>query len=234
MPEIKKIPPQVWSPEITLQSLWQKWMSLNGILRKEQANSLLSRAGIRHGDGLSSWLNNEPTISLLTMAREQLTEVTGIDIDGWMVCEAKRRLIAAEPGITDRVSFTELTSRQSILEEINDWKKRYGGTTLHLALQIGVKPSSLNGWTNGTRLIPFDQIGKILRALIAGFIPYTSYDDTTFALMCRSLIGCQSHEVFDGVSGFKEVIDLLFAPYKKYTLTRTASEVEINEGSLRT
>lgn|GEM_PF-6055217 len=234
MRELRRIPPTVWGPTVTLSSLWQSWMTLNQILQIEQGENILHDPNLRIGKNLASWLQDEPTAGLLSCNRERLLELTGIDIDGWMVCEAKRRVIASHPEFDGCLSFSENISRKEIIDRMIEYKQRYGGTTFHLALQVGVKPSSLNTWTHGKRVPDMDQLVKLIVTLERGFIPYASFDDTTFILMCRAIFGCDVRELFAGVCGFKDALNLLFEPYKKHTHARTASEVDIPEHALRT
>lgn len=224
--ELKKVDKTVWGPDVTLGSLWQEWARLNRLNTIKVAEDALRAHEIRTGGNLASWLKDTPTTSLLTSMVSRIREVTGIDIDGWMVCDAKRQVITAHPELATVIDYDRLTSRKSLIAALNAWKSKYGGTHF-LALQMQISPQSLNQWSLETNLPTLEHLPKLILWLAQGFLEIDCQEDVIFILMCRAIIGTDPQGVFDNIRSFAEARDALFRTYPGHTLARIAEKTGI-------
>ena len=227
MAKLKKLGSIEWTRETTLSSLWQSWMDLNGFLNDRQAALAISSLGIRGGTNISKWLQDESTQGLLTTGMKEIMEKTGVDIDGWLVAEAKRMVIAENPELESRLPFNKMTSRKEVIDELETWSKLYGGN-LYLALQMRIPPGQTSHYMQRTHQPSLDILPSIVRGLAQGFISIDCQEDIGFILTCRAIMGADPEEFFPGVTNFKTAIDELLKPFKGYQDKKVESETGIH------
>lgn len=227
MTKLKKLGPIEWTRETTLSSLWQAWMDLNGFVNDRQAALAITQLGIRGGTNISKWLQDEPTTSLLSTSMKEIIEKTGVDIDGWLVAEAKRLVIAENPELESRLPFNKITSRKEVIDELETWSKLYGGN-LYLALQMRIPPGQTSHYMQRTHQPSLEILPSILRGLAQGFISIDCQEDIGFILTCRAIMGGDPEEFFPNVTNFKTAIDELLKPFKGYQDKKIENETGIH------
>ncbi len=221
----QKLDPVTWGPNVTLSDLWQRWMSANGLHTAADAKRALVALEIRGSEDLDSWLRDEPTNALLTTSAGKITELTGVDIDGWLVCEAKKQLIARAPELADRVDFATYTSRGSIIDELNAWGERYGNRFL-LGIQIGAGSNELlRKWLEKVHLPSVEPLSKMIELLVRGPINANTRIDLVYALICRVIFDADPQTIFPGAGTFHDACRLMLSAYKGHTPNRVAKEI---------
>ncbi len=221
---MKKLGPVAWSKEVTLGSLWQNWMDLNG-LTVQSAQKALIELGVRGGDNLPLWLKDEPTIGMLTTGQKMITEKTGIDLDGWIVCEAKRQVLRLHPEWSDQIRFDRMTTREAYCEELSTWRGLYD-SVLYLAIQLRVTLKQALNWTQRNNYPSLEGMKQILIVLTQGLVVTESREDLIFTLICRCFFNRDPAELFE-VATFRAACTRLFAPYRGYTSVRKEKELEL-------
>lgn len=227
MAKLKKLSQIKWTRETTLSSLWKDWMKLNDFATPAQASLALSSLGIRGGGNICAWLRNETSNALLSTSMKEIIEKTGVDIDGWLVAESKRLVIAENPELESQLPFDKMTSRKEVIDELETWSRLYGGTH-YLAVQMRIPSGQANHYMQRTHQPSLEILPSILRALAQGFVLIDCQEDIVFILTCRAIMGGDPQEFFPGVTNFKSAIDELLNPFKGYQDKKVESETGIH------
>jgi len=222
---MRKLGPITWSKDVTLGSLWQQWMDLNGFNLESAQRSLLS-VGIRGGDNLPQWLNNTPSVSMLTTNFRAITTHTGIDIDGWMVCEAKRQVLEEHPELVDRISFDRMTTRESYCDELDTWRKLYGAE-LYLSIQLEIPRVQVKNWVQRQNYPSLEAMKRIIHVLAVGILAVDSREDLIFTLICRCCFNEDPITIFE-VATFRQACISLLKPFRGHTPVRKEKELHLN------
>ena len=231
MEKLKKLPTAVWGKDITLAVLWEMWMQHNGLKTVEEAQAVLKKHGIRGRKSLPAWLANTPTIDLVTTGLQSILETTGVDIDAWMVCEAKRQLWNECPDLREHIDFDRDIHREDVVNRLRKIIKEYGGN-FYLALQMGVPSGTLSGWNRGINKPGVEMLKILLSNLMRGFLKISCLEDAQFILMCRAILGGDSQEFFPGVTDFASALQEFLHRYPGHTAVKIESLTGIKENTI--
>lgn len=231
MKTLKKLPVTQWDKDVTLQTLWQAWMLHNEIKNVSDAQTLFKQNGIYGAKSLPLWLENTPTKDLFTTGLKSILERTGIDIDAWMVCEAKRQIWNEYPELRERIDFRQNTHREDVINCLREYIKEYGGNQ-YLALQMQVSSSTVGGWSKGSHKPSIDMIKVILMHLARGFLKIRCLEDAQLILMSRAIFGGEPEVFFPGVTDFQSALREFLRPYPRYTAVKIESLTGIKENTI--
>lgn len=203
---MKSLKSLVFGPDTSLGSLWQQWMDLNGLKTVPQAQEVLRKNGVGFKN-LTDWLQNKPTNDLLTSQKQRIEDLTGIDLDGWMVCDAKQKLFADHPELNSFIKYDQLVHRSDLVLELSILREAYDND-LYTALAFNISPSVFCRWTiegASARLPSQEFLPMILRGLYGGLKPITCLEDLIFEMMIRAIFGCEPMELFPDIASFTNV-----------------------------
>lgn len=232
---LKKLESAIYTAETTLGKLLREWIKQNGFKSDEAAAKALQRAGV-YGSVMSlpAWLRDEPTKGLLSSHFAEFCKTTGIDLDRWMVIEAKQRALAEHPELAGDIRFDTMTTRSEIVAELSQWAELYGGKH-HLALQLRVNPKAMDLWINGRNKPDLENLTSIIVGMARGLIMADCQEDVVFILMVRAIFGRDPIEVFEGLAknSFAACLDLMHVPYRDWTPSKIASVTDIHIGAIK-
>ena len=196
MTENQQVPTYVYGPDTTLGGLFQAYLTATNT----KPAALAKRLGL-HDETLGQWLKGIPSDSLTSSHMAKVQAETGIDLDRWMVVEAKRQLLANDPSRSRTVSFDRFVTRREIVEELARYAEMYGDGA-SIERQIGLKVGSVHRWTKGQRRdLPTDEnLCKVIDGLFAGLIK-GNRNDVLVRLMARELFGRELAELFPATEG---------------------------------
>lgn len=231
MQKLKKIPTASWGRDVTLQLLWELWMEQNGIKTVEAAQALFKTHGIRGVKSLPLWLQNTPTVDLLTTGMNSIQEETGIDIDAWMVCEAKRQIWDEYPELRKQIDFKRDIHREDVINLLRKQIETYGGHQ-YLALQMNIPSSTIGFWNKGAHKPRIEMIKVVLINLMRGFLSIACLEDAQFILMSRAILGGDPQEFFPGITDFASALKEFLRPYPRHTAVKIESLTGIKENTV--
>lgn len=222
------VPTYAYGPETTLGGLFNAYLTMTDT----KAAALAKRLGL-YESTVQQWVDGNPSNSLTSSHRAKVEQATGIDLDRWMVVEAKRALVAQRPDLTDKIRFDRFLTRREIVEELARYAKMYGGAR-YLAAQMGLDEKTVGPWilglTKGKRgCMPQDDLLRTaLLAAVTGLIE-GNRNDVLVRLLARDLFGRDLPEVFPGATGIVSFTLMFLKMYQGMT----TSEIERASGIQR-
>ncbi|MCX6714273.1 MAG: hypothetical protein NTX72_00470 [Candidatus Uhrbacteria bacterium] len=226
----KSLKSLVFGPDTSLEGLWRQWMELNGLKTIPQAQEVLRKNGVGFKN-LTDWLENKPTNDLLTSQKQRIEALTGIDIDGWMVCDAKQKLLLNHPELSAFISYDQLVHRSDIVLELNILREAYDND-LYTALAFKISPSVFCRWTiegASARLPSQEFLPAILKGLCGGLKPVTCLEDLIFDMMIRAIFGCEPEELFPDIPSFTHVPAWFLKTFPGNTDTRISEKTGLHK-----
>lgn len=164
---------------------------------------------------VSRWCNNELTTALLTSHASRFMAATGIDLNRFMVVEAKRQLSQEQPDLL--VPYDKYCTREEIIEVYAGLAKNCG--TPVLAELIGVAPKSLSVWIirkedgEAIRRPDITNLKKLIAGLLRGINPGTR-DDMLLRQLVTRIFGDSVPEWLKEMDTFQKVAQTFFS-YKR-------------------
>lgn len=221
---IRKLEPRTWQQGVTLASLWQAWMTLNKF-DLHSAQSALTKLGVHGVKNLPIWMQNRVTNDLLTTGMKGLMSATGIDLDGWMVCEAKSQVLNEHPELVGLIDFDRLVTRQECCQQLHLWRDLYNGEQ-YIALQLKISSKAIRNWIHGKNLPSIEALKKIIAGCTRGLIQTSNREDLIFTLICQTILGASPMELF-GFETFQHACEQFLRPLRGYTNTRIGVETGV-------
>lgn len=227
---MKPLKSLVFGPETSLEGLWRQWMDLNGLKTVPQAQEVLRKNGVGFKN-LTDWLQNKPTNDLLTSQKQRIEDLTGIDLDGWMVCNAKQELLVDHPELSSFIKYDQLVHRSDLVLELSILREAYDND-LYTALAFRIPPSVFCRWTiegASARLPSQEFLPMILKGLYGGLKPITCLEDLIFEMMFHAIFGCEPVELFPDIVSFTNVPAWFLKTFPGNTDVRIAEKTGLHK-----
>ncbi len=204
-------PAYLYAVETTLRSLWSQFRSAN---KGATAASLSKVFGVNAAT-VEKWFADEDDASgtaQTTRYAVQIEEVTGISIDRYLVCAAKRELIAELPGLAETIRSDPRETRSAFLEAMRPYGERVGYQAIDLQLKFlgrGSQP-----WFQGRHKPSGESLKALMRAVYGvGFQPEWNTDDIMLARVTRGTFGREPVDTFPWTVSYREVCRRFFHHY---------------------
>lgn len=218
-----------YGPNTTLRELWDHFLLANkGMIT---AGALAKHFGVEPETMRQFMEGTAPSAvhSLLTRYCKTLLTTTGIDMDRYVVCAAKQRIIANHPDLAERIDFKTSGTRQEIVDALRPYVARYGAPNVDA--QIGVSGGTTHHWLTGFRNPSGDTLESLLVSLAKGLSEGTS-DDVVMWKVTNAAFEMTLEELLPGISTFREAVAELLRPFAKRDARTIAEHTGIKANTI--
>lgn len=201
-----------YTASTTLGDLLRAWMKQTG-RNAGEALKAIEKHGIRAGN-FDAWLDGTITHELATIFLKPFTNLTGIDLDRLLLQEAKDRVLKAHPEYAPKLA--PFVHREDAVDELKRIADLYDGSHRLMAVQRDVSSKSMGQWFRRRHLPGGETLDQALVAIGEGFLEdgITCREDAILGVFTRRAFDREPSKLVEGMDGFKDLIRLLYRPYK--------------------